>query len=296
MSREIPVTPTLLRQMPLPEPSPDGGKEQRGRVLVVAGSSELPGAALLAGTAALRIGAGKLQIATAKRIAPQLGTAMPEARVVALPETPSGAIAPEAADAIVAHAKACGAVLIGPGMMNHAAVAKLTAAVLPRIPDVPVVLDAAAMMRLLDQPDVIRERAAGTIVTPHAGEMAGMLGIDKAEVEADPAGTAVKVARLLECVVVLKGRCTRIATPKGETWCCDEGNIGLATSGSGDVLAGFLIGLLARGADPVRAALWSVFVHGHAGTRLAQSCGPLGYLARELPGEAPGILRDLMKA
>lgn len=295
MTREIRVTPAVLRQMRLPEPDQDGGKEQRGRVLVVAGSRELPGPALLAGSAALRIGAGKLQVATARSLAPHVGVAMPEARVVALPELPSGGFAPEAAAEIQARAQGCAALLIGPGMMDETAAAALVAGVLPNTPELPAVLDAAAMMRLCDQPEMLRSRSAATLVTPHPGELAGMLGVEKRAVATEPTAYATRVARQLGCIVVLKARVTRIVTPDGTCWCSDAGNIGLATSGSGDVLAGFLVGLLARGADPVAAAAWGVAVHAIAGERLAERAGSLGYLARELAAEAPGILRDLMQ-
>jgi NAD(P)H-hydrate repair Nnr-like enzyme with NAD(P)H-hydrate dehydratase domain len=97
----------------------------------------------------------------------------------------------------------------------------------------------------------------------------------------------------LQVVVIMKGACSRIVTPEGEAWASDHGNIGLATSGSGDVLSGIIAGLLARGATPLQAAIWGVWVHGEAGHRLARAQGPVGYLARELPAEVPRILADL---
>ena len=98
---------------------------------------------------------------------------------------------------------------------------------------------------------------------------------------------------LLHAVVVMKGAQTQIVDPQGAVWSYTGGGVGLATSGSGDVLAGLIVGLLARGATPVQAATWGVYLHGEAGARLARTQGPVGFLARELAGEAPRILRDV---
>ncbi|MDB5557719.1 MAG: NAD(P)H-hydrate dehydratase [Enterovirga sp.] len=282
-----------LAAMPIPQPSGGGGKEERGRVLVVAGSRELIGAAILAGTAVLRVGAGKLQYNCPASIALHLGAAMPEARSVAMPETATGAIAPEAAEAIASNAAKCSAVLVGPGLLDEAATGELVADLLARLDGVPVVLDAAAMMGLKRHREVLSRHGGRVVLTPHAGEMAGMLGRDKAEIEADPAKVAREVAEEYGTVVVLKGACSFIAGPGGEAWSCGHGNVGLGTSGSGDTLAGFITGLLARGADPVPAAAWGVYLHGEAGNRLATSRGLLGYLAREIPDEVPAILAEL---
>ncbi len=287
------VTVETLRAMPLPQPDSGGGKEERGRVLVVAGSRTLPGPALLAGTAALRVGAGKLRFCTAASVALPLGLAMPESASFGFPETEAGGIRSNAADEILKSAEASSAVLIGPGLVNDEETGELVARLLRGLEGVPILLDAAAMMRLKDHRDLLARHAGRIVVTPHAGEMAGILKIDKAEIEADPAGTAREVAATMGIVVVLKGACSFIAAPQEEAWSCDHGNPGLGTSGSGDTLAGFITGLLARGASPVQAAVWGVYLHGEAGNRLAKSRGPLGYLAREIPGEVPAILGEL---
>jgi NAD(P)H-hydrate repair Nnr-like enzyme with NAD(P)H-hydrate dehydratase domain len=171
--RVILITPEVLRKIPLPMPDEGGDKEERGRVLVVGGRRETPGALLLAGTAALRAGAGKLQIAT---------------------------------------------------------------------------------------------------------------------------GAARRAALEFRCVVALKGRETFIASPDGRAYVNRAGTIGLATSGSGDVLAGLIAGLVARGAEPLRAAAWGVYTHALAGERLSSRYGPLGLLARELPAEIPGVMHELSKS
>jgi hydroxyethylthiazole kinase-like uncharacterized protein yjeF len=290
---ETRVTAALLRSMPLPQPDGDGDKEGRGRALVVAGSVEVPGGALLAGIGALRAGAGKLQIATCASVAPGLGLAVPEALVAGLPETPDGGIAPEAAGPLAERAARADAVLVGPGMMGREAVAALTAGLLERAEGPAFVLDAAALPGLSERPELVRRHGGRVVLTPHPGEMAGLLGVERAEVEADPLAAARRAASRLGAVVALKGPCTRIVTPAGGAWAYDQGTVGLATSGSGDTLAGVVAGLLARGASPELAAIWGVYLHGEAGNRLVREVGPLGFLARELLAKVPGIMAEL---
>ena len=295
MSGPTPVTPELLRSMPLPRHEEGDDKDGRGRVLVVAGSVEVPGAALLSGIGALRAGAGKLQMATCRSVALHLGMAVPEALVAGLDETPGGGISADEADKLAKRAGRCDALLLGPGMADDDGEATLlTKRILERVEGGPgVVLDAASLPDLRDGDEVLRRHAGRVILTPHAGEMAKLLGIPKAEVETDPVGAARRAAAALHAVVAMKGGCTFVVSPQGVAWSCDQGNVGLATSGSGDTLAGVITGLVARGAPPVQATLWGVFLHGEAGNRLARARGPVGFLARELLAEVPSIMAEL---
>jgi hydroxyethylthiazole kinase-like uncharacterized protein yjeF len=295
MSRPEPVTPDLLRTMPLPRHREGEDKDQRGRVLVVAGSVEVPGAALLCGIGALRAGAGKLQIAACRSVALHLAVAAPEARVFGLDETPGGGISAEEADSLAARAGRCDALLLGPGMMDgDGEASRLTTRLLERMEAGPgVVLDAAALPDLGDGEAVLRRHAGRVVLTPHAGEMATLLDVPRDEVLADPLGAARRAAGALGAVVAMKGGCTFVVDPRGAAWSCDQGNVGLATSGSGDTLAGVITGLAARGATPVQATVWGVFLHGEAGGRLARTRGPVGFLARELLAEIPSIMAEL---
>jgi len=287
----IDVTPEVLRRMPLPDPE-EGDKNARGSVLVIAGGLHVPGAALLAGTAALRAGAGRLQIATCARIALAIAIAIPEALVLGLPETPEGGIDPGAIDRLAPHLAQANAVLIGPGLEDERAIEGLTSAVLhTRAPELPVIIDARAIKGLRGS----GRRHEAIVLTPHPGEMAGLMGVERSEVEADPAAIAQQAAHDLHAVVALKGARTFIASPHDEPAVCREGNVGLATSGSGDVLAGTIAGLLARGAAPYAAVCWGVYMHAKAGDRLARTVGPLGFMARELLLEIPRIMGDLSK-
>ena len=293
-ARPLLITPALLRGWPLPQPGEEGDKEERGRVLVVGGAAEMPGAVILAATAALRAGAGKLQIATARSIAQVVAAAMPEARVFALPETRAGGIAATASAEIAGRIEEVQAVLIGPGMIDEQAVKRLMKNLLPRIGRATVVLDAAALSCFKGSTELLSQQDCQAVLTPHAGEMAKLLGADKDSITFEPQATARQAAIALRAVVALKGAETIIAAyGNTKTYCNRAGNVGLATSGSGDVLSGIIAGLAARGATLVQAAVWGVYLHARAGERLAKRMGRLGYLARELSAEVPALMSEL---
>jgi hydroxyethylthiazole kinase-like uncharacterized protein yjeF len=297
MSGATEITEELLRSMPLPRHGDGDDKDARGRVLVIAGSAEVPGGALLAAVAALRAGAGKLQVATVRSVATAMALALPEARVTGLEETSAGEIAVGEAERLAARGAEADAVLLGPGMMDADCAGRLAAAILGRCAEVPAsfVLDAAAMQALPDCRAAVRggPLAGRVVVTPHAGEMARLLGASREAVQADRLGAAREAAAAFGVVVAMKGSGTFVVTPDGRAWCLTRGNVGLATSGSGDTLAGIITGLLARGATPVEATAWGVYLHAEAGARLARSHGPVGFLARELLAEIPRIMAEM---
>ncbi|MFC5500404.1 NAD(P)H-hydrate dehydratase [Caenimonas terrae] len=279
-----------LKAWPLPEIADDADKEERGAILVVAGSREIPGAALLAATAALRAGAGKLVIATAASVASGMALAMPEARVIALPETAAGGLGVEGLARLQDVAPGCAAAVVGPGLMDEEGSGEFVAGLLPWLAHCTVVLDALAM----DAAGRTSPFAQPVLLTPHAGEMAHLSGRGKKEIAADPQRAALDAALGWNAVVALKGATTVIATPDGRLWTHRAGEAGLATSGSGDTLAGIIGGLAARGATPEQACAWGIVLHATAGARLA-SAGPLGFLARELPAEVPAALLELSR-
>jgi hydroxyethylthiazole kinase-like uncharacterized protein yjeF len=290
------VDTSLLRSWPLPVPSNDADKEDRGHVLVLGGSREMPGPVILAATAALRAGAGKLTIATGRSVAQLVALAIPESRVLGLAENDAGGFTVEAVAALDPLADKISAILIGPGMQDEAATARLVHALLPRLDgtDTNVVLDAEAMGAVLHPPtgNPPFRFNVPVLLTPHAGEMAHLTGIAKDEIGAAPDRHAVEAAQDWNAVVALKGARTVIAAPGGERWQHEGGNVGLATSGSGDVLAGIIAGLAARGATLAQAAAWGVALHARAGERLAERFGRLGYLARELCDVIPALLEQ----
>lgn len=291
MSDAVQVDDALLRDWPLPAVEEDGDKESRGRVLVLAGSREMPGAAILAGTAALRAGAGKLVIATVQSAAQAVAAAVPEARVIALPEASDGAPTFYALPLLQPLQGAASAVVIGPGMTGRQTTLSLVQALLPMFKDATVLLDALAMdcvrpAQRFEQP---------LILTPHAGEMAHLTDGEKARIEQSSLEVALRQAATWNAVVALKGQTTSIATPGGRAWTHSIHAPGLGTSGSGDVLAGVIAGLAARGAPPEQAAVWGVALHARAGQALAKRHGTVGYLAREIAGEVPAIMESLCR-
>jgi hydroxyethylthiazole kinase-like uncharacterized protein yjeF len=285
------VTPEVLRGMRLPEP--EGDKNTRGSILVIGGSAETPGAVLLAAEAAMRAGAGKLQVATVESVAPIVAAALPEALVRALPETDGGAIGADAVLAVRDLAAGAGAVLIGPGMADAERAQEFCAELLPRLVG-PVVLDALALAAVTADTSCVQHMAGRAVLTPNPTEIALALHVEEDELEDAPGAAALDLAARAQAVVGLGGATSWIATPDGQLWKDESGNAGLGVSGSGDVRAGITGGLLARGADPAQAAVWAAYLHGRAGERLASSVGRLGFLARELPAEIPRALAEVV--
>lgn len=280
------VTPRLLRGWPLP--SLAGSKYGRGQVVVVGGARTTPGAVLLAGTAALRVGAGRLTLAVARSVAVPLAVAVPESGVIGLPETELGSVDGTGLEVLADELHAADAVLVGPGLDDAERTAALLTALVPLVRhSVPVLLDAYALGVLPDLPDVARRLRGRLVLTPNSTEAARLLGVS----DDDLGDTAPdRVAKRYDAVVTCQGR---ISTPGGDRWDVSTGTSGLATSGSGDVLAGALVGLLGRGADLAQAACWATHLHATADDRLAVRVGRTGYLARELVDELPALLTDL---
>ena len=289
------VTRQLLERAPIRSPSSNDDKEERGRVLVVGGALSLPGAVVLAGIAALRAGAGKLQIATCKSIAPLVGISVPESLSLGLDETKDGVISADAASALSPLVQGTDVLLIGPGMNGTDEEKQFVKSVLRASTNIPVILDAGALQILEDDPAALRELEGNAVITPHAREMARITGIDAREVTANAERVAREAAKSLNAVVALKGSETFVATPDGDLFRYDKGDVGLATSGSGDALAGVVAGLVAGGASLLNATLWAVFLHGEAGNRLANKIGRVGYLARELLDEIPHAARAVRR-
>ena len=284
------VTPALLRSWPLAEPG--AGKESRGSLLVLGGSASTPGAALLAGEAGLRAGAGKLVVATARSVAPASGVAVPEARVVGLPED-DGSITAEAAGRVGDLSGSTAVVLAGPGLVDRDRAVALLAGVLPGL-ECPVVLDALGTAYLTAEPRGLAHLDGAAVVTANPTELSRMLDRDEEWTAEHTLEAARDLAARTDAVVLAGARSKYVATPQGHAWVVEGGGPGLGISGSGDVQAGIVAGLLARGEEPARAAVWGAYLHARAGERLAASVGQVGYLARELPRAVPAVLAELL--
>lgn len=275
-----------------PLPSVDGGdKEARGRVLVVGGARFVPGALRLTGEAALRVGAGKVQLATVESVALLLGVQMPEAATIALPEDEAGEIGVGAAERLASNLARCDTLLLGPGMTKRPHTAALVEALLAQLPEAAtLLLDAAALGVAGDCAATLRAIGDRAAMTPHHGELAGLMARDKDEVDADPATAAHEAAERFGVTIALKDERTLIASPGAALIGFESTAPGLGTAGSGDVLAGTIAGLAARGLAMREAVGWGVWLHGQAGHAVANRVGPTGFLARELLPELPRVM------
>jgi ADP-dependent NAD(P)H-hydrate dehydratase len=286
----IPLDAAWLAAHPLPEHAEGTDKNSRGRVLAIGGSAAVPGAIGLTAEAALRAGAGKVRIATIADAAIPLGVRLPEVGIVALP-TSDGEIDQSAGDRLRRDAERADCIVLGPGISDRERAAELGDALFrgPR-ETLSIVLDAASVASAGDQAQLIRGHGGRVVMTPHHGEMAACNGCDEESVGADPERTAREAADRFGAVIVLKSSRTVVAAPGEEALLYGGGGVGLATGGSGDVLAGVIGGLLSRGASPLVAACWGVWLHGEAGAALAGKIGRIGFLARELLVEIPALM------
>ena len=279
------VTTQSLREWPLPVA--DGSKYGRGHVVVVGGALRSPGAAMLAGIAALRVGAGRLTLAVGASAAAHVATAVPECGVVPLDETPGRSVSGFGLAAASADLSRADAVLLGPGL-DDAGEAEVMVRELPRYVgvDTVVVLDAFALGSL---PRVagIAERLGGRLVlTPNTVEAGLLLGRDVDDLARDLGEISDRFAAVVTCFGV-------VTAPDGWSWHVGAASSGLGTSGSGDVLAGAVAGLAARGAPPEQAAVWATHLHVATGHALDAEVAPTGYLASELVRALPGVLADV---
>ena len=289
MSAPTPLDLDTLKRHPLP-PIGSGDKDDRGSILIIAGSREVAGAALLTATAAMRAGAGRLQIVTVESAASGLSVSMPEAMVTGLPEGRDGGFAPSTVKPLAERAAKAKVVVAGPGMRGNGSTADLAAALAKNCGK--LVLDAALLHALPARREEVARKKSPAVLLPHAGEMASLLGCNEEEVVADPVAAGRRCADDYDSVTLVKGVQSHVVSPDGQLFRYEGGGPGLGVSGSGDTLAGIVGGLLARGADPLTALLWGVWCHGEAGRRLGKRIGTLGYLAREIPDEVPTILRE----
>lgn len=266
---------------------PGAHKGDFGHVLLVAGSRGKAGAAILAARAAVVGGAGLVTVASVESAWPALAAAVPEAMSLALPEEPAGGLAATAGEALFAAALERDVVALGPGLGTAAETAALVRDLVLRIPR-PVVLDADGLNAFAGRAAELAGRRAPTLLTPHPGELARLLGETVGELQADRPAAARRAAQLTGSIVVLKGERTIIALPEGRCFLNLTGNPAMASGGSGDVLTGLLAARLAQGDEPALAAQLAVHLHGLA--------GDLAHAARGGPAVPAGCLVDHLAA
>jgi len=284
-SDRIPPTAELLDEAAARALVPPRGREAHkgdaGRLLVVAGSEGKTGSAHLALTGALRGGAGLVTLAARAEVVGPALAGRPEAMSIVLPGT--GAIARSDLPALDAALEGASALAFGPGIPRGPETAPTIRALLDRRP-LPTVIDADGLNALADHPGLVAVigHDAPIVLTPHPGEMARLVGGSIEEVQEDRVGIARRKAQEWGAVVVLKGARTVVADPDGPAAIIPTGNPGMATGGTGDVLAGLLGALLAGGLRPREAARAAAWIHGRAGDLAAQRFGERGMIAGDL--------------
>ena len=287
MTACTPLTLDTLKSHPLP-PIEEGDKDSHGRLLVIAGSEQTPGSAVISAIAALRSGCGKVSIATVQPMAAHIAMEVPEALVMSLPMDRDGGLSRSAVKHIADRVGNYDAVVAGPGLMQNKP-CSLLAKKLLEAKLCSLVLDAAMLYALPPHDDHARS-APTPILLPHDREMAALIGCDEEQANREPLSCGLQCAARYGALVLVKGPQSHIVTPDGQAWNFKGGGPGLGVSGSGDALAGIIGGLLARGAEPLSALLWGVWLHGEAGSALAEKIGPIGFLAREIPAQIPALL------
>lgn len=265
-----------------------------GRLLVVAGSIDYPGAALLAALGAMRAGVGVARVAAAESVVARAAGTIPELTWMALDEEAPGLIAPGGWRRVTAEASAFDAVVIGPGLGRQPATQRRTRQLISSLTP-PTVVDADALNALADGSRWWQGVRGSLVLTPHAGEFARLTGADAPDGDDDEArGLAAAAAALRwDQVVVLKGAHSVVAEPGGELLRSDVSTPALATAGSGDVLAGVIGAFLAAGSPALEAAACGVAVHGAAGLLAAERIGSAGVMARDLAALLPEAIAQL---
>jgi hydroxyethylthiazole kinase-like uncharacterized protein yjeF len=267
-----------------------------GHVLVVGGAAGKSGAAILAATAALRVGAGLVTAAVPAPSLPIVAAARAELMTEALYVDDSGNLERGVADRVLSLAASRDAIVLGPGLGAEAGAGHMVRELVGGLP-VPAVLDADALNALAPAPGEKLGRLAGgsaTVLTPHPGEMARLMGTSTPDVQRRRLEAARELATTTGTIVVLKGHRTVIAHPDGRAAVNPTGNPGMAKGGTGDVLAGMVGALLARGVDPFDAACAAVYLHGRAGDLAAESLGQESMLAGDLLDALPRALKSVV--
>jgi len=280
----------------LPERPLNANKGSFGRVLVVAGSINYIGAAYLACSGAIRVGAGLVTLATATSLQPILASKLTEVTYLPLPEFRPGIISPEAARLIFQQLEQYNVLLLGCGLGQSQPTVRFIRSILigrhkPALPS--LVLDADALNTLADTPGWWKQLTTDAILTPHPGEMSRLTGVAVEEAQLNRVEVARKWAAEWNKTIVLKGAFTVVASPQGKVKVSLIANPGLASAGTGDVLTGAIAGLVAQGLSLFDAAACGVYLHAEAGEMVKARLGDAGMIATDLLPELPQVIKRL---
>ena len=282
-----------VRNVPqLPRRAPDGHKGTYGKVLVVAGSRGMSGAAVLCGRAALRSGAGVVQVACPADVQPVVATAYPGYTTLAIRQHADGTFGDGAAGELVEVARGADVIAIGPGLGRSDATVAFVRRVLADLPSATVVLDADGLFAVSPFRDDFANRTTTLVMTPHPGEFARLTGKPAPATDREREGQAVDFASRFGGVMLLKGAGT-VVTDGVNVYRNTTGNPGMATGGSGDVLSGIIAALIGQGLGAFDAAVLGAWVHGRAGDLGAAVLGQTALNATDLLDYLPAAFKEL---
>lgn len=273
----------------LPLRKPDLHKGTAGRVLIIAGSKDMPGAAVMTALSCFRTGAGLVYAAVPENVRRYFSKRLMEGVLVPLPESERGHFTPAALSAILSSARGKKVMALGPGIGLDPDTGEMVRSLI-RKSRIPVVLDADGINHIAEDLEVLKKAGAQVILTPHPGEMGRLSGASSHEVKTRRVDLAREFACKFKVILVLKGARTVVADPEGRVFINTTGNPGMATAGTGDVLTGMIAGLSAQGMKPLQAALAGVYLHGCCGDLAARRRGARGLLSRDLIREIPNVL------
>ena len=275
-----------------PKRFPDANKGDFGHVLVAGGSYGYTGAPYFASQGALLSGSGLVTLAVGKSIYPILAVKCSEVMVRPFFETKDASLSLFAENDILSFSEKCTSMVMGPGMSMNRETQELVRNIVAKNTK-PLVLDADGLNAFEGHAEKLREALAPLVLTPHPGEMARLIGRPKEEIKEARKDIALTFANEYNTVLVLKGQGTVVANPKGDFYVNDTGNPGMATGGTGDVLAGVIGGFIAQGMEPFEAAVLAVYFHGLAGDEAAKDKGFLSLTATDLLLKLPKVLTAL---
>jgi hydroxyethylthiazole kinase-like uncharacterized protein yjeF len=276
----------------LPERKRDSNKGDYGKVFIISGSIGMTGAGRLCSMAALRTGSGLAYLGVPAGLAAVYSSAAAEPVVIPLEDEGTGRLSESCLPAVLDRIGKMDVLAIGPGLSVSAEIFNIVKTILKNSP-IPMVLDADALNAAAQCPDILLERKAEAIITPHPGEMARLIGVTAEDVQKDRIAAARDFAAKWGVITVLKGSRTVIAIPDGTVYINSTGNPGMATAGSGDVLTGIIASLVGQGMRPKDAAVAGVYIHGLAGDMAVEDKGVRGMIAGDIIEALPQALKLL---
>ncbi|MBZ0184881.1 MAG: NAD(P)H-hydrate dehydratase [Candidatus Obscuribacterales bacterium] len=286
------TTVEIVREI-LPMRPADSHKGTFGSVLAIAGSQGMTGAALLTSLSSLKSGAGLCYLAIARSLLPFV----PSQELIYKPldETAAGTLSLDAFQTLKHEVDKVQSVILGPGLSTNEETVELISKLVDYI-RVPCVIDADGLNAIAAKKCKLGDSPQMFVLTPHPKEMARLLDCSVSEVQADRISAVLKAARQFECTVLLKGSMSVIASPDGEVYINPTGNAGMATAGSGDVLAGIIGGLMAQKVDPHQAAVAGAYIHGRSGDILAEEIGEAGIVAGDMQRVIPLAFQSILES